>query len=161
MRLQSVRTAFVATLAVLVTSLAPGSASATAIGEEGCTPGYWKNHTDNWLETEEGDISYATDERFGDVFDVDYDVTLLDALQGGGGNGLAGAKRILARAATAAILNAAHEGLGYPLSRWNDTDEGPAIIASVQDAWDSGSRTELLDLAAYFDSLNNWGCPLN
>jgi hypothetical protein len=27
-----------------------GPAQAVNIGNEGCTPGYWKNHTSNWEE---------------------------------------------------------------------------------------------------------------
>ena len=84
------------------------------IGYEGCTPGYWKTHTDNWQETTPGT-------PFGTLY-VDAranvaGVTLLEALQGGGGPGADGAATILARAATAAWLNAAHEGLGYPWRR--------------------------------------------
>jgi hypothetical protein len=135
-------------------------AFATNQGEEGCTPGYWKNHTEDWLETEAGDPSYAPTDLFGDVFGVDYDVTLIDALQGGGGRGIEGAQKVLARSATAALLNAAHEGIGYPLSRYFETEAGEPILASVQDVWDSGDRDAILDLAVMFDELNNLGCPL-
>jgi hypothetical protein len=31
-------------------AIVPASAGATNIGSEGCTPGYWKNHTENWEE---------------------------------------------------------------------------------------------------------------
>jgi len=131
-------------------------ASADSIGEEGCTPGFWKNHTDGWLEAP-GQPSYATDDLFGAVFGVSYgDVTLLEALQGGGGNNLAGARKILAWAATAAILNAASEDLGYLLRRNVATEAGPAIIPAVQAAW-AGTRADMIDLAKFFDDLNNLG----
>jgi hypothetical protein len=143
-----VRTLLVAGLVVVGMVGAIMPASATITGEEGCTPGFWKNHTEYWLE-EPGVPSYPTDALFGEIFGVDYgDVTLLEALQGGGGGGLAGAQKILARAATAAILNAASEDLGYPLRR-------AVIIPAVQAAWDD--RGEALDLAKYLDGLNNLG----
>lgn len=146
--------------AALVGSAVP--AAADKVGEQGCTPGYWKNHTDNWYEDKANTVrSYETDDLFGDVFKVDYDVTLIKALQGGGGKGLKGAKKILARAATAALLNAAHEGLGYPLRRNRATDAGPALIAAVQEAWASENRRTMLRLARFLDDLNNLGCPLN
>ncbi len=144
----------------LVCALYAAPTSAGVYGEEGCTPGYWKNHTDDWLETEDGAISYETTDIFGDIFGVDYDVTLLDALQGGGGKGIDGAKKILARAATAALLNAAHDGIGYPLSRYFETEDGEALFDAVAAVWDSGDRQLIIDLAADLDAMNNLGCPL-
>ena len=150
-----------ATLSTVALTLAV-PAGATGIGDEGCTPGYWKNHTDSWIEDASGLPSYFPTEEFGNVFSVSYgDVTLLEALQGGGGPGISGAKQILARAAVAALLNAAHDELSYPLRRYQDTPSGPAIIPAVQDVWDSGDRAAILELATFFDGLNNLGCPLN
>ncbi len=143
-------------------TVSSGTAEASNIGDEGCTPGYYKNHTDNWWEDADNTIpSYDPSDIFGTVFGVDHDVTLIKALQGGGGKGIAGAHKILARAATAAILTAAHEGLGYPLRRNSATAAGPGIFAAVQDVWDSGDRQAILDLATMFDGYNNLGCPLN
>jgi hypothetical protein len=131
------------------------AAQAVNIGNEGCTPGYWKTHTDNW---EEARTTTIVGDRFNvpDRYAVD-DWTFLRALQGGGGPGVDGAARILARAAVAAYLNAAHEGLGYPLRRGGED----GIIEMVNEAFASGDRQTMLDLAAYLDSLNNLGCPLN
>lgn len=133
-----------------------GSAGATNIGNEGCTPGYWKNHTENWLE-DDVSRSYETDQTLRSVFGVDSDVTLLEALQGGGGKGVDGARKVLARAAVAAVLNAAHEGLGYPLRRGGAT----GLLTTVPSTWISGDRDAILALAAELDGLNNLGCPLN
>ena len=137
----------------------PAVAGTSNIGEEGCTPGYWKNHVDNWFEDAGNTIpSYNPGDEFGDVFGVDYgDVTLIEALQGGGGKGIAGAHKILARAATAAVLNAAHEGLGYPLRRLGSN----GILALVRNAWESEDRNTILRLATRLDRLNKLGCPLN
>ena len=135
-----------------------GPAQAVNIGNEGCTPGYWKNHTSNWEEYKAGTL-------VGDVFDFSgapdgvaayADVTFEEALRLKGGKGLDGATQILLRAAVAATLNAAHEGLGYPLRR--RTDGG--IFDQVNAALASGDRQTMLDLASYLDRLNNLGCPL-
>lgn len=137
-------------------------ASAVKTGNEGCTPGYWKNHTQNWQEVAPTDL-LTFDHRSVKIppfeptsADLDGDAetdTFLDALSFKGGAGLVGAERILFRAAVAAWLNAAHEGLGYPLRR-------QAFVPDVNDAIASGDRQTMLDLAAELDSLNNLGCPL-
>ena len=94
---------------------APG-ANAIEIGYQGCTPGYWKNHTGNWEEKKPGDL-YGGDlrGRRGPT------CTGLDVPRGAVGQGRTGRRRappgILARASAAAFLNAAHEGLGYPWRR--------------------------------------------
>ncbi len=147
------------TIAALITAFGLSVAApafATNIGNEGCTPGYWKNHTDNWEE-------YRPSQTLESVFDVPnaygYDnVTLEQALAFRGGSGADGAARILLRAATAAVLNAAHEGIGYPYRR---NVEPFRIIATVNAALASVDRQQMLDLAATLDAANNLGCPLN
>ncbi len=52
------------------------------------------------------------------------------------------------------MLNAAHDGLGYPLRRGQ-------IIRSVNAALASGDRTRILELARELDRMNNLGCPLS
>ncbi len=42
------------------TVLAAAPAGALSVGVEGCTPGYWKTHTENWLETPTQAISTET-----------------------------------------------------------------------------------------------------
>ena len=63
------------------------------------TPGYWKTHPDNWQETNAG-VTFGT--LYVDARANVSGLTLLDALEGGGGPGADGAATILARAATAA-----------------------------------------------------------
>ena len=144
---------------VLATGMSmAGPAQAHNIGNEGCTPGYWKNHTSNWEE-------YRTRKLVSEVFDFSNapvevaaysSTTLIGALRLKGGPGLDGATQILLRAATASVLNAAHEGLGYPLRRGGED----GIKAQVNAALASGDRQAMLDLATYLDGLNNLGCPL-
>jgi hypothetical protein len=142
-----------------------GTAGATNIGEEGCTPGYWKNHTEDWEESP-GVPSASPSTLFSGIFNAGTSgalsgLTFEQALQGGGGPGVAGAELILARAATAAYLNAAHEGVGYPWRRNAPGlgDRGP-LVATVRAALLSGDRATILALAQRLDDDNNLGCPL-
>jgi hypothetical protein len=80
--------------------------------------------------------------------------TFMDALRYQGGSGVAGAQRILLRAAVAAWLNAAHDGLGYPLTR-------AEFITEVKDALASGDRQRMLALTAELDRLNNLGTGMS
>jgi hypothetical protein len=93
------------------------------------------------------------------VFDVPdglgYDnTTLLEALNFGGGSGVAGGARILLRSAVAALLNSSSPDVDYTMT----TAE---VIAAVNAALASGSRATMLTLAAELDTDNNLGCPLN
>lgn len=124
-------------------------------GEDGCTPGYWKNHTDSWAGT-----GYSPLQTTGSVFSgasafpTLASQSLLQSLQGGGGSGTLGGARILVRAAVAALLNAGHSGVDYPRT----TAE---ILADVNAALTSNNRNAMLALASELDSDNNLGCPLN
>jgi hypothetical protein len=125
-------------------------------GEDtGCTPGYWKNHTDSWAGT-----GFNPSQTAGSVFTGASAFpslagkTLLQTLQGGGGSGLEGAAKILLRAAVAALLNAGHSGVDYPRT----TAE---ILADTNSALTSGNRDTMLSLATELDNDNNLGCPLN
>lgn len=134
--------------------------------DQGCTPGYWKNHTESW-------INYDPDQTLGDAgfnfpgqlaaFDG---VTLIEALQGGGGPGLDGAAKILLRAAVASLLNA--DALAGPPDYHFWT---PDEILNGQGTNFTGvneilamtplTRQVMLDYAAELDYINNLGCPLN
>ena len=78
-------------------------------GDEGCTPGYWKNHLEDWLPT-----GLNPTDDFDTTFGVnlfDPDITLEQAVNAKGG----GVKK-LARHGTAALLSAAHPEVASPLS---------------------------------------------
>ena len=121
-------------------------------GNQGCTLGYWKNHTGSWQ-------GYAPGQTLESVFDVpdllgiDND-TLLTALNYGGGPGVLGGARILLKQAVASLLNAANGGVGFPLSTAD-------VIAQTNAALASLDRGTMVGLGGTFDSLNNLGCPLN
>lgn len=155
MRTRLLATAAGAALAAGLLTAAP--AAATNIGQEGCTPGYWKNHTDNW---EEAKPETRLDRRFTlpESLAEYRSATFHEALSFKGGAGEAGAARILLRASVAAYLNAAHEGLGYPYRRFT---EPYSIVATVDAALASGDRHRMLAVAAELDAANNLGCPLS
>jgi len=141
-------------LAAIASSIPAGAVN---IGNEGCTPGYWKNHTENWEE-------YTVNSLLGNNFAIPgalaqfRDDTFLEALNYGGGSGIQGAARILFRATVASYLNAAHEGVGYPYRRFTDPGN---LRAQVNAALASLDRQTMLALAAQLDKANNLGCPLN
>jgi hypothetical protein len=121
-------------------------------GTEGCTPGYWKNHTDSWT-------TYTTSQTAGSVFELgSYPThagkTLLQTLDGGGGSGVDGALKTLLRAATAALLNADNPDVDYTMTSAD-------IIDDVNEAIATGDRATILALAASLDADNNLGCPIN
>ncbi len=113
---------------------------------EGCTPGFWKNNLDSWEV-------YDSEQLFKDVFDGividdDEDLTLLGALEleGGGVNALA-------RHAVAALLNAAHSDVNYPLL----VDD---VIVEFKAAYESGDLEEIENQKDRFEELNEQDCPL-
>jgi hypothetical protein len=118
-------------------------------GEQGCTPGYWRNHLDRWSEVDPGDDFNAT---FGvDLFSPN--ITLGTAIQLGGGG-----ENALARHATAALLNA-HGGVA---NSDGTTVASPYTVAEViqmvQDAVEDETIEATKDLLA---AANELGCPLN
>ncbi|MGD1996070.1 MAG: hypothetical protein PVH62_04775 [Anaerolineae bacterium] len=105
-------------------------------GDEGCTPGYWRNHLEAWSPT-----GYSPGDDFDTVFGVDLftrDITLEEAVNLGGGG-----VRKLARHGAAALLGAAHPGVAFPLTV-------AEVIAAVQ----AGDADTLVD-------ANELGCPLD
>ncbi len=105
-------------------------------GGQGCTPGYWKNHEEAWAAT-----GYAPTDDLDATFSVDLfdpNITLLEAVNArGGGNNR------LARHGTAALLSAAHPGVGYPYSP-------EEVIAFVQ-----------MGNADVLEQANELFCPLD
>lgn len=150
------RTIGIAMTAAILVGGAAVPATAVTFGNEGCTPGFWKNHTDVWEE-------YTPTTKLGyvwvipDVLGSFRQDTFLQALGYGGGPGLTGAARTLFRASVAAYLNAANEGLGYPLRRFTLTVNGPSLKSQIEAALASQDRATMLALATYLDGLNNLG----
>ncbi|MGM1057399.1 MAG: T9SS type A sorting domain-containing protein, partial [Bacteroidota bacterium] len=121
----------------------------TSIGNEGCTPGFWKN-TENWCGT------YQKTENFYVIFGITNTrnlgaLTLVEALDKNGGG-----YAKLARHATAALLNSCNQGVNYSYSIGQ-------IIAEVREIFNNPalSKFNAEKLGDLYDLANNLGCPLN
>src|SRR6478672_7639388 len=145
-----IRRAVIGAAMVAVVGLGPAVMSATSAGAwftgtEGCTPGYWKNHTEAWADT-----AYAPTDTVGSVFTLPASLsslsgeTLLDALGGGGGSTLEGAATILLRAAVSGLLNATDANVNYP-------GGNALIIKHVNAALATEDRDTILALATKID----------
>jgi hypothetical protein len=118
----------------------------------GCTPGFWKNNHGAW-----GATGYSPAELFDTVFGVNSSLnppgpapeflnpTLDDAVRIGGGG-----QNAMARHAVAALLNAAHPDVDYPLT-------ATEIILAVQNAYLTGDFRTPHNL---FEGYNEIGCPV-
>ncbi|MCH4823908.1 hypothetical protein ML462_12070 [Gramella lutea] len=109
---------------------------------EGCTLGYWKNHTDRWE-------CYSTCTLYSDVFGDStpsqlQDKTLLEVLNQGGG-GIYN----LGRQSVAALLNICNGDVNYEIGSEAD------LIAYVQENFSNPGPA-----GSYLDELNNAGCTL-
>ena len=91
-------------------------------GLEGLTPGFWKNHVAEWANT-----GYSPSATFNSVFGAGPSMTLLAAVSAKGGG-----ENALLRHAVAAILNASHPAIDYPMTV-------AQIIAAVQSAYATGN----------------------
>lgn len=131
----------------------------TVPGMEGLTPGFWKSPKGVLLWT-----GYLTTETFADVFDLtspitidldkkteNTDPTLLAALNAKGGiNEELGIYDALARHAVAALLNAAHPLVDYPM-----TEE--AIKLAVKNAIENALMDDAEPLKDLLESYNQLG----
>jgi hypothetical protein len=126
----------------------------TPPGNEGCTPGFWKQpqHFDSWPDGIDPLTFTLADAGF--VGTGNQDVTLLAALSFQGGPTVQDAKNILMRAAAAAYLNSF--AVDYPLT----TAE---VVSMVNNALATNDRATILALAELLDGFNNGegGCPLS
>ena len=122
-------------------------ATATSSTGDGCSPGFWKEHTEVW-----GPSGYAPNDSFESVFGRDVfsnDPSLLDVLNKGGGG-----VNALSRQAVAALLNASHPLGGYPMT-------ADAVIQAYEAAIDSGDPLVIESQKNVFDAFNNGRCRLN
>lgn len=123
-------------------------------GGQGCTPGYWKNHEEDW-------VGYETTDRLGDVFSEvnGYggfgDLTLMEAMQSGPepDSILLQSVRNLMRHAVAALLNSSSGEVDFGVS--------PAgLIAEVNAALATADASTIQAKKDDLDRRNNSGCPL-
>lgn len=133
------------------------------LGNQGCTPGFWKNPKHFALWT-----GYSPNQSVSSVFNVPATFpdgsdgtslagsSLAGALAFQGGSTLNGSAQILLRAAVAGLLNSTSSGVAYPMTT-------AQIISSVNAALSSGDRNTIITLATAIDNANNGlgGCPLS
>jgi hypothetical protein len=120
----------------------------------GCTPGFWKNHSDLWQDFAPDDTLAGAGFVFPASLSDFSDDTLLEALNYGGGSGTAGAARILLRAAVASLLNADHDDVNFAMTE-------AEILEAVNEALATEDRATILALATELDQLNNTGCSID
>jgi hypothetical protein len=126
----------------------------------GCTPGYFKNHTDRW-------VGYSYGDQVGTVFAAASLAvagnTLLEALNFPGGSGVEGGERILLRAAVASLLNFAHPDVNFAVPDDPGINSTATLISAVNTALASNDRNVMLQLAGILDDANNAVnmCPLS
>jgi hypothetical protein len=118
-------------------------------GGDGCTPGYWKNHTEDWVDFEPTDTVGSVFANAGSLGSM----TLLAALKNGGGSTLEDAKRLLIHHAVAALLNSTHPDVDYAFTT-------AQVIAWTSDMLTSTDRDAILGLKDLFDTENNRGCTV-
>ena len=122
-------------------------------GDQGCTPGFWKNHPELWHTYSPGqtvDSVFAVPLALSDLGDD----TLLQALAYGGGPGALGGAKNLLRQAVAALLNAADPDVAYPMTEAD-------IISQVNDALASLDKDTMNELKNTLDENNNLGCGID
>lgn len=110
-------------------------------GDEGCTPGYWKNHLDSWPIDPYTKVSTV----FPGVTGAQGNQTLIQALRTGGGGSIA-----FLRQAVAAYLNAVSQGVDYALT-------STQVKQIVQTAFATGD----FSTKSLLEDANEAGCPLN
>lgn len=125
---------------------------------EGLTPGFWKNHVSCW------DEDYTEGLFFADVFNLNEPITidagkksenanptLLEALKAKGGvNEEEGIYDALLRHAVAALLNAAHDFVNYPMTE-------DAIKGAVKLAIENDDMYDAEQLKNELESFNKLG----
>jgi hypothetical protein len=128
---------------------------------EGCTPGYWKNHTAAWNSFTDATVDampagyeFTTTTLFNDYFDLtpaqsgfNNNVTMLSAVKAGGGG-----EKALARHGVSALLNVAALD-GYPIQDFID------LYNDIRDAYLNNTETALANILAGYNNLDHQNCP--
>ena len=140
-------------IAVLIGATYGGVALADKPTGDGCKSVFWKKHSECWE-------CFSQDDLVGWVFLVPpelhelADDTLMDALKYKGGSGYEGAARLLLKQAVAAVLNACHSDVDYPMSVGE-------VISNVDNALRTLDRGEMRGLRHILKRNNNLGRPID
>jgi hypothetical protein len=124
-------------------------------GDEGCSLGYWKNHASAWVASGlSPDAAIESEFAEAAAYPDLASSTLLEALRFRGGPTVADKAALLLKQAVAALLNATHPDVNYPLTEAQVIDEVNAALASAD-------QHAMLELKDELDMGNNLGCPLS
>lgn len=123
---------------------------------QGCSIDYWKTHVGAWPAT-----GLSPTQTVLSVFNLTQNMPLiaqtplLDALNFDGVDGIPmlAAAEVVLRSGVAAMLNASHPDINYPL-----TPSNTQII--VNSVIGSGNGPAMLEIAGVLDTYNNAACPL-
>ncbi|OWZ82844.1 hypothetical protein [Natranaerobius trueperi] len=122
---------------------------------QGCSPGFWRSNLDDWTPTNKtpDDTIFETFEvQEDDIPFTPSDATLIQGLQVGLANPILPiAWRGFVRQAVAAILNAQHPEVNYPLTE-------AQVRQRFQDVIDGTRERE--EVEEEFAAFNDLGCPL-
>lgn len=133
-------------------------------GDEGCTPGYWKQtqHFDSWpVDTTYIPGGVHPDTLLSDILGFEVpgyeDLTMLEALKLNGGH-----EKALLRQGAAGILNALNTDVDYNMSL-------ETAIRNIEDGLDPvfyqsanyGDDDDLEKRKNFLEAANEMGCPIN
>ena len=145
---------------VSFTRTATASCDVENVGDNGCTPGYWKQNAKNWnatawtVQNPDDILNTFISNHHQDAGD-----DLLDALQYKGGKGLEGAERNLLRHAVAAKLNIENGAVAYPIASVGELKT--LVENAIDDAYDADDRSIMNTLKDTLDENNNLGCTID
>jgi len=129
------------------------------IGENGCTPGYWKANATFKKDPANAWTVEQPDETLGDAGIIpqhhDTDTTLLEALSLRGGDGSEGMEGNLLRHCVAAKLNAENPTVAFGIPNAVD------VIAACNVAMETEDRDTMETLKNELDEFNNASCNIN
>ena len=123
---------------------------------EGCLPSFWAQPENLQLWEEHGadaavGVFFPEPEQYASM-------TLSDALRA---TPKGDVRLKLIKQAVAAILNAAHDSIDFPYSRYeNGVDGRPPIVPTVADLLRSGTEQQMAEFADDLASANALECPL-
>lgn len=145
-------------IATVATAVVVAGVAASPAAAHGCTPGFFKNHTQYFTP------DYPTTRTLGATFPLVYPAlandSLLKALSYPGGPGMLGANQIFMRAAVAALLNGNNTDIGRPGADFNMSTA--YVLSFVNMIYtESNYRGGIIIGAATLDEANNFGgCQL-
>jgi hypothetical protein len=151
---------FTAIAAASILSMTAGSFTANSFaheGNDGCTPGFWKNKLEFWPVS----TSTTFAEAFGAEIPGKESLTLLQALNLGGGG-----VNALLRAGAAGYLNSVYESengedvFNYPKSTSTVTRDVLDGLDPTYELWPNDNDKDLEARKDSLDAANNLGGPI-